>query len=77
MSLFDVIRYPISNPPTEAEFAALPSGLLAQWYPETGWIRYTSTDKSPYYLAEYYYRQGVHSELILLRQMIKDYDEPI
>lgn len=28
MSLFDVIRYPISDPPTEAEFLALPPEIF-------------------------------------------------
>lgn len=30
MSLFDILRYPISNPPTAAEYCALPSAVLNQ-----------------------------------------------
>ena len=36
MSLFDVIKYPISSPPTLDEFRALPRDLLIQWMSSNG-----------------------------------------
>ena len=37
MSLFDVIRYPISYIPTEAELRALPEDLLKLWMLNSDW----------------------------------------
>lgn len=87
MSLFDVIRYPISLPPTEAEFAALPIAILEQWWPMTEWSEYKAPDRTPYHLFDYYsyiYRDSKildvsssMAELDLLKTLIKEYDEPI
>jgi len=35
MSLFDVIKYPISHPPTVEELSALPEDLYIKWRDET------------------------------------------
>lgn len=35
MSLFDSIKYPISNPPTHDEILAIPVKIFNQWYKET------------------------------------------
>jgi hypothetical protein len=78
MTIFDVLRYTISDPPTETEFAALPAKLIEQWLPNTGWSTYGSSDTTSYYLAEYYSSSMKgHHELDLLRRMIREYDEPI
>ena len=37
MSLFDTIKYPISDPPTEEELRALPVNLFNQWIYISGW----------------------------------------
>ena len=38
MSLFDVIKYPISNPPTLEEFRAVPRELLIKWMLSNGFM---------------------------------------
>jgi hypothetical protein len=88
MSLFDVIRYPISDPPTEAEFAALPIAILEQWWPMTEWTEYRNLDRIPFHLCDYYNYiyydnkkmlddSSLMKELDLLRKIIREYDEPI
>lgn len=43
MTIFDVIRYSISLPPTEPELRALPDAVYAQWAQYTFGTRETST----------------------------------
>lgn len=80
MGLFDVIRYPISNPPTVAEFEALPQKLfrtwttrcalhekpvvLALWYAET----WNATTKR-------YTAAGDKEDLEILRKIIRNWEE--
>lgn len=40
MTIFDTIRYPISNPPTAEEFEAVPPRLLRKWIKKTEWSQY-------------------------------------
>jgi hypothetical protein len=86
MSLFDVIKYPISNPPTLSELAALPRNILASWFKITEWKSIDYDDKSISNIFMYYNRD--HSrykdivklktqELQKLRKIIREYDEPI
>lgn len=74
MSLFDVIKYPISNPPTKDELEALPNDLYKIWLLSVGWAAYLS----PIILAIYYFNHyslpGGKDDLSLLRKMIKEYD---
>jgi len=37
MSLFDVIKYPISEVPTPEQFEALPDKLFDEWTRDYGW----------------------------------------
>jgi hypothetical protein len=73
MSLFDVIRYPISMPPTEAEILALPNSLFKRW---TESSKEWSDSPTQSFVAYWY--SAVRNEtqiqdIKLLRQMIKDY----
>lgn len=36
MTIFDTIKYPISEPPTKAELSALPDNLYAKWQSSIG-----------------------------------------
>jgi len=77
MSLFDVIRYPISNPPTKEELWALPPDLFNEWKKSVGWKNVRGV--TPGYV-EAYYKEFNSDEaykldnIRLLRKMIKDYD---
>lgn len=81
MSLFDVIRYPISDIPTFEQLNALPDDIFNSWAETTDW-RNTARRRDG--MARWY--QAWHNalnnddkkEINRLRQMIRDYDnEPI
>ena len=77
MSLFDVLRYPISDHPTKEEFEALPKDLFEQW---TNAVYWHSDYANPKCLETAYSDKGYApflKDLLVLRNMIKDYDEPI
>ena len=44
MSLFDVIRYPISYPPTKEELDALPTELYLHWIKNSDWSQFIEPD---------------------------------
>lgn len=85
MSLFDALRYPISNPPTKEEFELLPADLLFNWLQMTDWKEYIPNGTNINSLVDFYSRKNplayerddilVLKELSLLRQMIKEYDD--
>jgi hypothetical protein len=59
MSIFDVIRYPISWPPAVEELDAIPKPLYDRWAREV----YTYEDNTSY-----------KEKIQVLRDMIKEYD---
>ena len=72
MTIFDVIRYPISDVPTAEEMEALPRDLFKKWARENGWGAY---DYRQGRIAGAYYKGSPYEKDIpILRQMIKDYD---
>lgn len=87
MSLFDVIRYPISDCPTEEELTALPVGMLCKWLQMTDWKKISSARTNITDVVEYYEfasndsyapdgcKELALQELVLLRKMIRDYDD--
>jgi hypothetical protein len=85
MNLFNVLKYPISDHPTEAELAALPDDLFAAWLAHSGWSEYHIGYHERFVIADYYNAgwawSGVrtaerHVDIALLRKMIDEY-EPI
>ena len=79
MSLFDALRYPISNPPTKEEFESLPSDLLFNWLQMTDWKEYIPNGTNINSLVEFYSRYErdnilVLKELAQLRKIIEDYE---
>jgi hypothetical protein len=85
MSLFDVIKYPLSDHPTAAELAALPVQLFEGWCANTNRVTVAS---SKYYYVACTYKcmlisnntrevERARDELRILKKMIKEYDEPI
>ena len=77
MTIFDTLRYSISDPPTQEELEALPHWLLQNWAEEQFTIlRSTSiisnhlkTEKD---FCEYRYRRLINS----LKKAILEYDSP-
>lgn len=72
MSLFDVIRYPISDHPTKEQLDALPTELFNKWCYDNYYKVYTTTQMSNY-LQYFATDKGVYA----LRKLIRDCDEPI
>lgn len=87
MSLLDVLRYPISSPPTKDELAALPQVLYNNWIASSEWGKYSNHTVGPgnyitgtSHVSEWYTalypRTGArdNEDLARLKQMIKDWD---
>ena len=80
MTIFDTIKYPISDPPTKAELAALPEQLFRDWLKEMNW----SLHITPRIIAQYYLSvnhrvdvtqlQKMKRDITILRKMIEDYE---
>jgi len=74
MTIFDVIRYPISIPPTEEELEALPRELFNKWTLKVNF----STGADPYSVVRWYEFQLRYNEeedecrhdIELLRKML-------
>jgi hypothetical protein len=80
MSIFDVIKYPISIPPKREELEALPVDLLVEWMSAAGFADPDYSDPSLLISrALAYYNCWVNSKNtipingpMLLRKMIRD-----
>lgn len=76
MTIFDTLRYPISDMPTPTQLAALPPSLMIDWKEKFSYVH----DATPgsivgWMMGEYDYDPPrIHNEVDTLRQMIKDYD---
>ena len=78
MSLFDVIRYPISDKPTPSELCALPKDLFEQWISQTEWGHFGNHDTAWAIGTCYQNQSKIHlndwKEIRLLKEMIEDYE---
>ena len=82
MSLFDVLRYPISDYPTAEVLDNLPDELFKEWVSLSD---FAGNCEDKVYIAGWYRRYfGTRNftntdfnDVNLLRKMIKEYDEPI
>ena len=77
MTIFDVLRYPISYPPTAKELAALPRPLILAWAATHG---FEDCDGDPLWISSWYNRNkdmrpSPAREIHDLRNMIKVYEE--
>ncbi len=87
MSLFDIIRYTISNNPTSEQLRALPTDLLLKWSEKANFGSVTDIEFLCHHISEYYrdrilgdkQQDNIEriNDIALLRKMIKEYDEPI
>lgn len=86
MSLFDVIRYPISDPPTPEELEALPGEIFNRWVHTSDWCdvpRTSAIVPSRLYIGNWYQTYHIDGRLKnidwhdiqMLRRMIREYEE--
>lgn len=54
MSLFTIIKYPISDCPTREELAALPKRVYKKWLKAVGFDVNNDMWTQPLYMAEFY-----------------------
>ena len=81
MTIFDTLKYQISDVPTTAELVALPKELFDQWVARTEWGR-PENRKEAYKIGTWYefriprydLRPTEIEELALLRKMILEWD---
>lgn len=76
MSIFDVIKYPISDFPDKEEFAALPEVLYNKWLQCVGWRDHSEIEDVWWHYDTFYLNGSPHEDIVLLRKMIEEY-EPI
>ena len=79
MTIFDVIRYPISYPPTAEELSRLPGDLFEAWRNSSEWSERVCDQEwiaewYARYLDTQYFLKADYEDLARLKQMIKDYD---
>jgi len=87
MSLFDVIRYPLSLPPTAEELSALPKELYTQWINNSSWKNIDTKSSMDLqwvssWMCEFitYRNAPYHEDIIIrdihiLRDIIKKWDK--
>lgn len=88
MSLFSVLKYPISSPPQAEELQALPRDLFVQWINNSDWRSITGVKDDYEHIAGWYEDNWVHmkaysdkykndhDDMKSLKQLIRDYEEP-
>jgi hypothetical protein len=85
MSLFDVIKYPISDIPTVEELEALPKDIWDKWIDESSWggpdykngrLKILLWFKLVASIVDHNIPE-LQQDVRLLRKIIKDYNEPI
>jgi hypothetical protein len=78
MSLFDVIRYPISDTPTKDQLDNLPIEIYKEWAFVAGWAYPADNSKPPdTELVSYFYQNADHGyqcDIVNLRKLIAEYE---
>lgn len=88
MSIFSVLKYPISSPPKAEELAALPRELFIEWIHSSDWKTVKVAHEDHQHIADWYkdhwewmtvekpdrYTRDI-KDLEVLRQMVHDWDE--
>ena len=78
MSIFDVIKYPVSHPPTLSEIYALPPDIYKKWCKEAGWdtgtirvglYHWLNEDNNTYYRRKYF--------VDMLKKIIREHNESV
>jgi hypothetical protein len=89
MTIFDTLRYPISELPTKEELAALPVELFSQWVWQSHWSDEPHRPREIVRISDYYHSHSIDEsrpinykseddkDIALLRKLIREYDEPI
>lgn len=75
MTIFDVIRYPISDPyPTQEELEALPLALLEIYKQKVGFL-HTHNPRSMHDTFRLFHKHEAIADIKLLRKMIQEWNE--
>ncbi len=76
MSLFDILRYPISDSPTVEQLKALPTELYREWLKSANFApdRWDCNDVIWYFSV---HPNHTAHDIKLLREMIEEYDESL
>ena len=90
MTIFDVIRYPISDPPQTEELAALPLDLYWDWIQNhtRDWRSYNEEECEPgnvaLWMHRFFHRTDlpataieIRDDIQALRRLIAEYNEPV
>ena len=78
MGVFDVLRYPISCPPTQDEMDSLPDDVFENWKHQVGWLPFRERRMIITFYNDNYYRiENIRSHVQVLKQILKDRDEHI
>lgn len=79
MTVFDAIRYPVSNQPTRAELEALPVAVYRRWIVERRFRTGNGVDPTPEQMAAWFRFGPVEAEVEAqrLRAMILEYDDDL
>lgn len=76
MTIFDVIKYQISNPPTEEELLILSDNTLGKWLESVGWVAMLPISAQPSiaFIVDYYRNHApaadINYDIALLRKII-------
>ena len=71
MSLFDVLRYPVSLPPKPDELRVLPCDLFLKWKEDIGFLCIASPEAICDFYTEYASIRTITNDINTLREMIK------
>jgi hypothetical protein len=75
MSLFDVLRYPISNFPTREEIDNLPAAIYNEWYRTLPWELKTVRPENMHEALMLYHKKADKKNIIdPLRRIIQEYE---
>ena len=79
MSLFDAIKYPISDKPTVEQLAALPEKIFNKWIAGTNWRTFNLTPNEiaiwySTYSDTFLFDNRDAAEIRLLKQLIAEWD---
>ena len=75
MTIFDTLKYQISDPPTKEELTAIPVDLYGEWLISSGWEWSKTSPPPPSIVSMSYVGDPESPDIKLLRQMIRDYDD--
>ena len=77
MSIFDIIKYSVSYPPTHDEMNNLPEDVFKKWKSENGWASTANREITVDYLRTIMNPEMRLQQIKALNQMLKDWNGPL